>query len=289
MATEIFKDSLFKGKVLLLTGGTSKMLYQVALDFMTLGGDVALVSRRKKELDQVALDLTSKTNQKALGYELNLKKHEDYERVVDSILTDFKRIDFLVNGAAGNFLAFAEDLSYNGFKTVMEIDTLATFYMSKLVYTKWMKQNGGSIVNISASLHYLGTLMQVHSSAAKAGVDAITRVLALEWAPHGVRVNGVSPGTIEGTEGFERLSNPSKGKNDKALALVQDLKTSIPIQRLGKRNDVSNTVLYLLTDLSSFMTGQTLNIDGGQLATVPNHLLHFPGFKNTWTKQRPKF
>lgn len=287
---DYFKSDLFKGKVLLLTGGTSKMLYKIALDFMELGGNVALISRRKEELDKVAKELMNKTGQIAKGYVLNLKFPDEYEKIVDEVLKDFGSINYLLNGAAGNFLAFAENLSYNAFKTVLEIDTLATFYMSKIVYTKFMKKNGGVIVNISANLHHLGTLMNSHASAAKAGVDAITKTLALEWGPFNVRVNGVCPGSIEGTEGLDRLSKPEKNdKNSekKSADLMNKLIKTIPLQRLGTRSDVSSACIFLFSDLASYISGQTIEVDGYSKGTLPNFLIGFPNFDKMWLK--PKF
>ena len=213
-----------------------------------------------------------------------------------------KRIDILINGAAGNFLSFADKLSYNAFKTVLEIDTLATFWISNRIFNKWFKHNkGGIIINISASLHYLGTLMQVHASAAKAAVDAITRVLALDWGKYGVRVNGVAPGIIEGTVGFEKLSSPKNAKekknnktssdssdfkSDTTQNMLKNLTDYVPLDRLGNRKDVSNCSLFLASEASSYMTGQTLLIDGGQLAIIPNGMVNFPGFIESW---KPKF
>lgn len=282
--TKILNAHVFKDKVLLLTGGTSKMLFQIALDFMLLGGNVALVSRKKKELDSVAEELNKLTGRIAKGYELNLKDHTKYEEVVDLILRDFKRIDLLVNGAAGNFLAFGENLSYNAFKTVLEIDTLATFYMSKIVFVKYMKQHGGNVINISANLHHMGTLMNSHAAAAKAGVDAITKSLSLEWGPFNVRVNAVSPGFIDGTEGMDRLSKPKKGEDGNLMKGVTKL---IPLQRLGDRTDISNCVLFLASELASYITGQIIEVDGGQKAIIPNFLVQYPGFDKLWLK--PKF
>jgi peroxisomal 2,4-dienoyl-CoA reductase len=289
----VFKENIFKGKVMVLTGGTSKMLYQPCHDFMKLGGKVALISRRLNELEKVSNQLMKATSSVAKGYVLDLKKANDldYEKVVKEIIKDFGRIDVLVNGAAGNFLADAEKLSLNAFKTVIEIDTIGTFLMSKHVYVQWMKANGGIMINISASLHYLGTILNSHASTAKAGVDAITKTLALEWGPKGVRVNGVAPGFIEGTEGFERLMDlnkankgPSNGSGP-TTDMIQQAKTVIPLQRFGNRKDVSNTVLFLASDLSSYMTGQTLLIDGGVLATTPNWLIQFPDFMKKWTSK----
>jgi peroxisomal 2,4-dienoyl-CoA reductase len=129
------------------------------------------------------------------------------------MMEKFGRLDILVNGAAGNFLASAAKLSANGMKTVLEIDTLGTFNMSQAAFLAYMGKHGGVIINISAELHWNGTALQAHSSAAKAGVDALTKVLACEWGPHGVRVVGIVPGAIAGTEGFERLGNINNMNN----------------------------------------------------------------------------
>jgi peroxisomal 2,4-dienoyl-CoA reductase len=279
---EYLKSDIFKGKVMLLTGGTSKMLYQVMEDFMKLGGSIAMVSRRQKELEKVAESLSKSTGSIAKGYQLDLKKavDSDYEKLINDILNDFKRIDILVNGAAGNFLSNAENLSLNAFKTVIEIDTIGTFLMSKHVYRKWMQKNGGNIVNVSASLHYLGTLMNSHASAAKAGVDAITKTLALEWGPKGVRVNGVAPGIIEGTEGFDRLMDYKKNG---IKTNIEDFKNLVPLQRYGNRKDVSNTIMFLSSGLSSYINGQTILVDGGAFGIIPNWLQYFPDFVKSWT------
>jgi len=125
----------------------------------------------------------------------------------------FGRLDVLVNGAAGNFLASASKLSSNGFKTVLEIDTIGTFNMCSAAFKVFMGKNGGVIINISATLHWNGSALQVHSSSAKAAIDAMTKVLACEWGPHGIRVVGIVPGSIEGTEGFERLGSLENANN----------------------------------------------------------------------------
>jgi peroxisomal 2,4-dienoyl-CoA reductase len=125
-------------------------------------------------------------------------------------------LDVVVNGAAGNFLATASTISTNGFKTVLEIDTLGTFNMCQAAFKTFMGENGGVIINISASLHWNGSVLQAHPSAAKAGIDALTKVLACEWGPHGIRVCGIVPGFIEGTEGFARLGSLSNMNNKEA-------------------------------------------------------------------------
>ena len=276
-----FKNKLFTKKVMLLSGGSSDMLWQIAEDFMILGGSVALVSRREIELDKRARKLMeiSKKKTKAKGYKGDVRKYEDLFKVIDNIIKDFGRIDYLVNGAAGNFLADAETLSTNGFKTIMEIDTLGTFNMCKLVYNKWMKNHGGVIINISSTVHHFGTYFQIHSGSSKAAVDNITKVLALEWGPHKVRVNGVAPGMIKDSEGFNRLMDLTflDKKMKSSEKLNENFKDSIPeyipLQNLGTKNNISHTVLFLLSDAANYITGQTITVDGGSLAMLPNYMV----------------
>ena len=297
----VYKDNLFKNKVLIMSGGTSKMLLQAAEDFMSLGGSVALLSRKPEELEKAANNLNSLFKSsvgKAKGYKADVRKTEELEKVVDQVIADFGRIDILINGAAGNFLSEAEMLSTNGFRTVIEIDTIGTFSLSRICYKKWFKKHGGSIINISASLHYLGTLLQSHSSSAKAAVDAMTKTLALEWGPKGVRVNGVAPGAIEGTEGFGRLSDPAKANSKENLKSggnkdqedankqIEEFKSIIPLQRIGNKKDVSNAILFLGSEAASYITGQTILVDGGQLPMAPNLLITNKQFRNMW---RAKF
>ena len=279
----LFRNNLFKDKVMIITGGTSRMLYQVAHDFMYLGGSVALVSRREVELDKIARRLTEsvKNKSKAKGYKGDVRKYEDLYKVIDNIIKDFGKIDFLVNGASGNFLADAENLSPNGFKTVLEIDTLGCFNMCKLVFNKWMKQHGGVIINISSTVHHLGTFFQVHSGSAKAAIDNITKVLALEWGYYNVRVNGIAPGLISNTEGFKRYMDLSfLNKRNKYLSEIKEdsfkdkIAELLPIQVLGTKQNISHSIMFLISDAASYITGQTIVVDGGHLATIPNYMVY---------------
>lgn len=179
-------------------------------------------------------------------------------------------IDILVNGAAGNFLASFDNLSVNAFKTVMEIDAFGTFIVSKAVFTHAMKKNGGVIINISAGLHYNGTALQLHAGTAKAGVDAMTKHMAVELGPYGVRVVGICPGPIADTEGFSRLSSPK--------ANSVSLKDVLPLKMLGKKEDIANASLFLASDAAKFITGTILVVDGGQHLTFPNFPFSDPQF-----------
>ena len=166
----------------------------------------------------------------------------------------YGKIDIVVNGAAGNFLCAADQLSANGFGTVVDIDTKGTFNVCRAAFEE-LKKSQGQILNISATLHYLATPMQIHVSAAKAGVDAITRNLSVEWGRHGIRVNGIAPGPIEDTEGIKRLLPPE---------LKEKLIKKIPLQRLGRIADIENAALFLVSDAASYINGVTLVVDGGQ-------------------------
>mmetsp|Transcript_11216 Transcript_11216/g.18881 ORF Transcript_11216/g.18881 Transcript_11216/m.18881 type:complete len:185 (-) Transcript_11216:320-874(-) len=183
------------------------MLKEIARQYLTHGAKaVVLMSRNKEKNDQVCQEL-SQFGQ-CVSMPGDVTKFENCLAVAQAVKEKFGSIDLLVNGAAGNFLASADKISTNGVRKVLEIDTLGTFNMSKSVFNTAMKnQREGVIINISATLHWSGSWGQVHSSAAKAGVDAITKVLATEWGPFGVRVCGIVPGPIKGTEGFERLGD----------------------------------------------------------------------------------
>ncbi|MDP6933797.1 MAG: SDR family oxidoreductase, partial [Myxococcota bacterium] len=178
--------------------------------------------------------------------------------VVDRTLQEFGRIDVLVNGAAGNFLCPAAQLSPNGFRTVLEIDTAGTFNASRAVFDRWFSEHGGNIINISATLHYGSTPLQVHAAAAKSAVDALTRTLAAEWGPAGVRINAIAPGPIDETEGIARLlPQPTRAR----------LEGTIPIRRMGRIDEIAKVALFLAADASSLVHGEILVADGGAWLT----------------------
>jgi peroxisomal 2,4-dienoyl-CoA reductase len=170
-----------------------------------------------------------------------------------AVVAELGGIDILVNGAAGNFICLAENLSPNGFGTVVDIDLKGTFNVSKAALPH-LRVRGGSVVNISATLPYLGTMGQSHAAAAKAGVDSLTKVLACEWGPHKIRVNGIAPGPVEGTEGVRRLMT------DASRASLHE---HCQLGRMATVDEIANAALYLSSDAASFVTGVTLVVDGG--------------------------
>jgi peroxisomal 2,4-dienoyl-CoA reductase len=178
---------------------------------------------------------------------------EEVERAVARAVEHFGKLDIVVNGAAGNFLCPAEELSPNGFGTVVDIDLKGTFNVSRAAFAE-LKKHRGQILNISATLHYGGTPLQLHVSAAKAGVDALTRNLAVEWGRYGIRTNAIAPGPIEDTEGMKRLV-PADVK--------ERLRKHVPLRRFGLIRDIERAALFLCSDAASFINGAVLIVDGG--------------------------
>ncbi|KFV07179.1 Peroxisomal 2,4-dienoyl-CoA reductase, partial [Tauraco erythrolophus] len=200
----------------------------------------------------------------ALPLSVDVRQPQTIVAAVDEALKEFKRIDILVNGAAGNFLCPASALSFNAFKTVIDIDTIGTFNTSKVLFEKYFRDHGGVIVNITATLSYRGQALQVHA-------DAMTRHLAVEWGPNNIRVNSLAPGPITGTEGYRRLG----GKFAEEASLFD----TIPLQRAGNKTEIAHSTLYLASPLSSYVTGTTLVVDGGSWLTSANN---FPALLDFW-------
>lgn len=248
----MFAADLLRGRAALITGGGTGICRGIALAFAAHGCSVAITSRRAEHLDPTAREIAA-LGVDAFAHPADVRDPDAIGRAIDASAARFGRLDILVNGAAGNFVCRAEDLSPNGFGAVVDIDLKGTFNASRAALPH-LKANGGSILNISATLHYAGTLRQLHVSAAKAGVDALTRNLAVEWGPYGIRVNALAPGIIEGTEGVTRLvPEPQRA----AVA------ARTPLGRLGRIDDIAAAALFLSSSAASFINGATLVVDGG--------------------------
>lgn len=259
----VFQQDLLKGKVAFITGGGSGIGFRITEILMRHGCDTAIASRKLERVQKAAEKLERATGRNCLALQTDVRKPANLEHTVDSILQRYGRIDILVNSAAGNFLCDAENLTYNAFKTVMEIDTIGTFNASKAVYQKYFKKHGGNIINISATLAYKGDALQVHAGSAKAAIDAMVKHLAVEWGPDGVRVNNIAPGPITGTEGMRRLGGNSQ--------LADAIYSTIPLQRGGRKYEIGEAVVYLSSDASSYVTGTVIVADGGCWLTSFNN------------------
>jgi peroxisomal 2,4-dienoyl-CoA reductase len=250
--TKIFNNDILQGKVAFVTGGGTGITGGVARAFAEHGAKLAITSRKQENLDAMKATVEGFGGE-CLAVAADVRDYEAVERAIEATVEHYGRIDIVVNGAAGNFLCPAEELSANGFGTVVDIDTKGTFNVSRAAFEE-LKNSRGQIINISATLHYLATPMQIHVSAAKAGVDAITRNLSVEWGRHGIRVNGIAPGPIEDTEGMKRLLMPE---------LRDKLMRKIPLGRFGRIEDIENAALFLASDAASYVNGVTLVVDGG--------------------------
>jgi 2,4-dienoyl-CoA reductase [(3E)-enoyl-CoA-producing], peroxisomal len=248
----MFASDLLKGRAALVTGGGTGICRGIALAFAAHGCDVGITSRSQAHLDPTAAELRAR-GVRAVAKAADVRSPEAVGEMMSAVVGELGRLDILVNGAAGNFICLAENLSPNGFGAVVDIDLKGTFNVSKAALPH-LKARGGAVLNISATLPYLGTIAQSHAAAAKAGVDSLTRVLACEWGPHGIRVNGIAPGPVEGTEGVKRLVS------EKSRASLGE---QCPLGRMATVDEIANAALYLCSDAASFVNGVTLVVDGG--------------------------
>jgi 2,4-dienoyl-CoA reductase [(3E)-enoyl-CoA-producing], peroxisomal len=250
---KVFAGNILQGKVAFVTGGGTGITGGVARAFADHGARLAIVSRKEENLIAMK-QFIEENGGECFTFAADVRDYEAVERAVAATAEHYGKIDIVVNGAAGNFLCAAEQLSSNGFSTVVDIDTKGTFNVCRAAFDE-LKKSGGQILNISATLHYLATPMQIHVSAAKAGVDAITRNLSAEWGRQGIRVNGIAPGPIEDTEGMKRLLPE---------ILKEKITRKIPLGRFGRIADIENAALFLVSDAASYINGVTLVVDGGQ-------------------------
>ena len=259
--SNVFAEGVLKGHVAFVTGGGTGITGGVARALAEAGVNVALVSRSLEHLEPAAKAINEMragapalpANGEAFAVAADVRNPEEVQRAITATVERFGKIDIVVNGAAGNFLCKPEELSPNGFGTVVDIDLKGTFNVCRAAFEQ-LKEHRGQILNISATLHYLGTPMQLHVSAAKAGVDALTRNLAVEWGRYGIRVNAIAPGPIEDTEGMKRLvSEPIK----------QKLRERVPLGRFGLIKDIEAAAVFLCSDAASYINGAVLVVDGG--------------------------
>ena len=257
---DVFRPDALAGRVALVTGGGTGICRGIAGAYARLGADVAIVSRKQEVLDATAAELGSATGRAVLAIQADVRDPDAIGRAVRATVERFGKLDTLVNGAAGNFLAPAAALSPNGFRTVIDIDLNGTFNASRAAFEALQQSGDGLILNISATLHYHGTPLQIHASAAKAGVDAVTRNLAVEWGRFGIRVCGLAPGPIAETEGMRRLATGDLGAKAKA---------AIPAGRFGEIDEIAAAAVFLRSPAAAYISGHVLVVDGGHCVATP--------------------
>lgn len=251
--SKTFKPDIFKGKVLFCTGGGSGICYEMTKTIMSFGAHAAILGRKADRLARASKELSDATGQQCLPCPADVREPDQLKEAVRKTVEKFGRIDFVIVGSAANWLAGIEQNSEKGFKTVIDIDLIGSYNTVKATLDQVTK-NRGSYIFISATLHYFGLPYQSHPSAAKAGVDALSRVLAVEMGPLGVRSNVIAPGPIAGTEGMDRLA--PKG----AMEAVAE---QVPMQRMGAKADIASAGVFLFSDAASWVTGTQMVVDGG--------------------------
>jgi peroxisomal 2,4-dienoyl-CoA reductase len=272
-STSVFRPGLLDGQVALVTGGGTGIGLGISQLLSALGAHVVIASRKPEHLEKALADLTD-AGGKASTVQLDVRDQERVKAVVDGVAEAHGRIDVLVNNAAGNFYAPSATLSPNAWRSVLEIDLFGTFYCSQAVYPHMAKQGGGRIVSTSMTLHYRGWPLMAHATAAKAGVDALTRTLAMEWAPQRIRVNAIAPGPIP-TDGVRKAFTPpaSSGVPDVFAAterhMAEYAAKGIPLGRWGDPADIANMVAFLASPAGDWITGAIFVIDGGEWLAKP--------------------
>jgi NAD(P)-dependent dehydrogenase (short-subunit alcohol dehydrogenase family) len=244
----------FSDRNVLVVGGTSGINLGVANGFARRGARVGVASRSQEKVDAALAELRDSGCDDPLGYAFDVRDAGAVEDNFAAFRDSAGEIDILVSGAAGNFPARAKDMSVNGFRAVVDIDLMGTYHVMRAAYPH-LKKPGACIINISAPQAFLPMELQSHVCAAKAGVDMITRVLALEWGPEGIRVNSIVPGPIADTEGMRRLAPTPE--------IAGAVNETVPLRRHGTVDDIANAAAMLASPISAYISGVVLPVDGG--------------------------
>lgn len=244
----------FKGRHAFVFGGTTGINFGIAEAFARQGAGVTVASRKKENVDAACRRL-AEFGGAVHGVCADVRDFDAVGQAFAESVGRFGAIDVLVSGAAGNFLCEAKDMSSNGFRVVVDIDLIGTFHVLRQAY-EHLRKPGAAVINITAPQSFVPMRYQAHACAAKAGVDQLTRVLALEWGGDGIRINSISPGPIEDTEGFRRLMAPTE--KDRAAAAA-----CVPLQRFGTVDDIANLALFLASPYAGYISGALIPCDGG--------------------------
>jgi len=251
-------EKTFEGRVGVVTGGGTGIGFGIARELARLGAKVVLASRSEEHLGPACEQLKSETGRAdaASFHTLDVRDADAVEAMAAKVVADHGRVDLLVNNAAGNFISPADQLSVNGWNSVIGIVLNGTFYSTSAFGKRMIAAKSGSILNIIANYAWTGAPGVVHSASAKAGVLAMTRTLAVEWARHKIRVNAIAPGPVH-TEGASKRLFPDP-------MIEEGIRQTIPLRRFASLEEVANAAVYLLSDYASYVTGEAFVIDGGQ-------------------------
>jgi peroxisomal 2,4-dienoyl-CoA reductase len=254
----VWRDGLFNGRVVFVTGGAGSICSMQTRALVRLGANACIVGRSVEKTDEVAQDIaTARPGAKVIGIGgCDVRKPEILQDAANRCAQELGSIDFVIAGAAGNFIAPLDNMSPNAFKSVIDIDVLGTFNTVKATIPHLLRSPCPRIMYVSATFHYTGMPLQAHVSAAKAAVDSIMASVALEYGPRGVRSNVIAPGGIKGTEGMARLGSSQDATKDRSEKII-------PLGRLGTVRDIADATVFLFSDAGNYITGQVIPVDGG--------------------------
>lgn len=249
----VWKPDLFKGKVVFVTGGAGTICRVQTEAMVLLGADAVILGRNVEKTQKAALEIQAlRPGAKVLGIgNTDVRDVQNIKKAVDETVEKLGRIDYVIAGAAGNFLADFNHLSSNAFKSVVSIDLLGSFNTVKATFEQ-LRKNKGAILFVSATLHYQGVPFQSHVGAAKAGVDALSNALAVELGPIGIRSNCIAPGAIASTEGFERLTPGDPN----------EIVKKVPLGRWGTTKDIADATVFIFSPAASYVLGTVQIVDG---------------------------
>lgn len=256
----MLKENALKGKTIIVTGGGSGLGKSMGKYFSELGANLVISSRKMEVLQKTADEIESDTGNKVLAVQCDIRNYEDIEKVIKASEKEFGNIHAVLNNAAGNFISPTERLSHRAFDVIVDIVLRGTYYFTLAAGKNWInKKQSGTILNIVTTYSWTGSGYVVPSACAKAGVLALTRSLAVEWAKYNIRSNAIAPGPFP-TEGAWTRLFPS-GLVEK---LDIDPTKRIPLGRVGEHQELANLAAYLISDFSGFVNGEVVTIDGGE-------------------------
>jgi len=252
----MFDKGLLKGKNIIVTGGGTGLGKSMATRFAELGANLVITSRREDVINDAAKELR-KLKGKVIAIPCDVRDPDQVESMVDQTVKDLGSIDILLNNAAGNFISPTEKLSPNAFKTVIDIVLNGTFHCTQAAGKVMRKNKSGIILNIVTTYAWTGSGYVVPSACAKAGVLAMTRSLAVEWAKYGIRTVAIAPGPFPTKGAWSRLAPPG-------LGIEKKMKARVPLKRVGEHIELANLASYLVSDQASYINGEVVTIDGGE-------------------------
>lgn len=254
----MLRDDALKGKTILVTGGGTGLGRSMSTYFLKLGANVIITSRKLDVIEATAREMEAETGGKVLALASDVRNYEQVEQVINKGYEHFGRIDVLVNNAAGNFISPTERLSARAFESVIGIVLQGTINNTLALGKRWIADNQpGTVLNIVTTYAWTGSAFVVPSATAKAGVLAMTRSLAVEWAKYKIRLNAVAPGPFPTKGAWDRLV---PGDLQKAFDPAQ----KVPVGRAGEHQELSNLCAYLVSDFSAYINGDCITIDGGE-------------------------